>query len=158
MSTTIGSRIKSIRLKNGANQTVFATKLGTTQSYLSAVEKGKNEPTESIINLLSLNFGVNKEWLLTGAGEPYNEGYLNEVDPETPLNVRISDYELLELIIMNIESYLVEKKKVVTPAAKARFIMYFYKHFTKDNPNYDAKEIKKRIENSIDVLATVIGD
>lgn len=157
MSTT-GNRIKTVRLKIGATQTAFATKLGTTQSFLSATEKDKWPPTEAMLNLLSLNFGVNKQWILTGDGEMFNDDYLNEVDPDASLGIKMSNYELLELIIMYIEKYLAENNKNATPAAKARFITYFYKHFTKDDTSYDPKEVKKRIEGSIDVLATVIGE
>jgi transcriptional regulator with XRE-family HTH domain len=155
---TIGQRLKDIRLKVGATQMVFASKLGTTQSFLSSAEKDKWPPTEAMLDLLALNYGVNKQWVLTGDGEIFLEGYISKVEPETISNVVINNYELLEMIIMHVENYLASKGKVATPAAKAKFIIYFYKHFTKNRDISDLKDVKKRIESSIDVLATVVED
>jgi transcriptional regulator with XRE-family HTH domain len=157
---TIGNRLKTIRLKAGATQTIFASKIGTTQSFLSSIEKDKAVPTETMLDLLSLSYGVSKQWLLTGDGEIYTEGYVAEIDPSVAaLNQKMNNIELLEQIIMYVEKYLIDSRKKATPAAKARFIAYFYKHFTKnDEINYDSKEVKRKILSSIDVLATVIGE
>ncbi|MDR1200731.1 MAG: helix-turn-helix domain-containing protein [Tannerellaceae bacterium] len=157
---TIGNRIKAIRLKSGATQTIFASKIGTTQSFLSSIEKDKAVPTEAMMDLLSLSYGVNKQWLLNGDGEIYSAGYIAEIDPSTAsFDQKMNNIELLEQIIIYVEKYLIDSRKKATPAAKARFIAYFYKHFTKnDEINYDPKEVKRKILSAIDVLATVIGE
>jgi transcriptional regulator with XRE-family HTH domain len=49
----IGNAIKELRIKRGFNQIDFADKCGLSQSYLSLIEKGKKEPTLSLLKKIS---------------------------------------------------------------------------------------------------------
>jgi transcriptional regulator with XRE-family HTH domain len=49
-------------------QTDFASRIGVSQSYLSAVEHGCNEVGGEVLLAISREFGKSLEWLLTGAG------------------------------------------------------------------------------------------
>lgn len=49
----IGVAIKNLRQQKGLKQTDFATKCGLSQSYLSSIEKGRKEPTLSILKQIS---------------------------------------------------------------------------------------------------------
>jgi transcriptional regulator with XRE-family HTH domain len=49
----IGNAIKELRLKKGYKQVEFAEISGLSQSYLSLIEKGKKEPTLSILKQLA---------------------------------------------------------------------------------------------------------
>lgn len=49
----IGKTIKDLRLKKGFNQGDFALKCGLSQSYLSLIEKGRKEPTLSLLKQIS---------------------------------------------------------------------------------------------------------
>ena len=44
----------------------FARRIGVSQSYLSAVERGRNEAGAEVLLAISLEFGRSIEWLLTG--------------------------------------------------------------------------------------------
>lgn len=45
----IGYKIRELRQKKGFKQVEFAKSCGLSQSYLSLIEKGKKEPTLSIL-------------------------------------------------------------------------------------------------------------
>ncbi|GIQ57968.1 hypothetical protein Flavo103_11040 [Flavobacterium collinsii] len=49
----IGNAIKDLRKQRGIKQTDFAVKCGLSQSYLSAIEKGKKEPTLGILKQIA---------------------------------------------------------------------------------------------------------
>lgn len=69
---TIGERIKYIRKdKNKLTLDVFGKRVGISAASISALELGKNNPSEQTIKLICREFGVNEIWLRTGSGEPY---------------------------------------------------------------------------------------
>lgn len=49
----IGNAIKDLRQQKGLKQTDFAVKCGLSQSYLSSIEKGRKEPTLSILKQIA---------------------------------------------------------------------------------------------------------
>jgi transcriptional regulator with XRE-family HTH domain len=48
-------------------QTDFASRIGVSQSYLFAVEHGRNEVGAEVLLAISREFDKSLEWLLTGA-------------------------------------------------------------------------------------------
>jgi len=75
-----GYRLKIIRgaeqvqnvlnIKNPASQQQFADALGSTQGYLSKVEKGEVMPGSEFLDLLRTSFNVNLNWLFGNPNEP----------------------------------------------------------------------------------------
>jgi transcriptional regulator with XRE-family HTH domain len=51
-------------------QADFASRISVSQSYLSAVEHGRNEVGAEALLAISREFGKTLEWLLTGVEEP----------------------------------------------------------------------------------------
>lgn len=49
----IGNAIKELRKQKGFKQIDFAEKCGLSQSYLSLIEKGKKEPTLSLLKQIA---------------------------------------------------------------------------------------------------------
>jgi len=49
----IGNAIKDLRQQKGLKQADFAVKCGLSQSYLSSIEKGRKEPTLSILKQIA---------------------------------------------------------------------------------------------------------
>lgn len=49
----IGNAIKDLRQKKGFKQTDFADICGLSQSYLSSIEKGRKEPTLTILKRIA---------------------------------------------------------------------------------------------------------
>lgn len=64
----LADRIRLIREEAGLKQAAFAASLGITQGYLSAIEAGHKEPSETLLLLISQIYNVPVKWLQTGEG------------------------------------------------------------------------------------------
>jgi transcriptional regulator with XRE-family HTH domain len=63
--TAVGRRIRGLRGFD-MTQVDFASRIGVSQSYLSAVEHGRNEAGAEVLLAISREFKKSLEWLLTG--------------------------------------------------------------------------------------------
>jgi transcriptional regulator with XRE-family HTH domain len=63
--TAVGRRIRGLRGFN-ATQADFASRIGVSQSYLSAIEHGRNEVGAEVLLAIGREFDKSLEWLLTG--------------------------------------------------------------------------------------------
>jgi len=63
--TAVGRRIRGLRGFD-IRQADFAYRIGVSQSYLSAVERGRGEVGAEVLLAISREFGKSLEWLLTG--------------------------------------------------------------------------------------------
>jgi transcriptional regulator with XRE-family HTH domain len=63
--TAVGRRIRGLRGFD-MTQADFASRIGVSQSYLSAVEHGRNEIGAQVLLAISREFNKSLEWLLTG--------------------------------------------------------------------------------------------
>ncbi|MCM1374026.1 MAG: helix-turn-helix domain-containing protein [Muribaculum sp.] len=70
---TINERIKKVRKEKKLNQKQFAATLGVTQSGASYMEQPGNNVSDSSIKTICAAFGLNEEWLRTGADPMYIE-------------------------------------------------------------------------------------
>jgi transcriptional regulator with XRE-family HTH domain len=61
----VGRRVRELRGFD-MTQADFARRIGVSQSYLSAVEHGRNEAGAEVLLAISREFGRSIEWLLTG--------------------------------------------------------------------------------------------
>lgn len=91
---TIGERIKFVRKEEGLTQKDFSAHLLISQSYLSGLEKGNENPSEKLIKLISLEFGIEYNWLTTGEGQMYSDIF--EYNYED--SAEISNKALLEIM------------------------------------------------------------
>lgn len=64
----VGRRIRELRGFD-MTQDEFARRIGITQSHLSALERGDNEPGASVLLAISREFAKSVDWLLTGEKE-----------------------------------------------------------------------------------------
>lgn len=69
---TIGERVRHLR-KDILNLTLVdaSSRLAISNQSLSAIETGKNNPSDQTIRSICREFGVNEIWLRTGAGEMF---------------------------------------------------------------------------------------
>jgi len=67
---SINDRFKEVRKMLGFNQKDFASELGISQTHVSNMEKGNDNPSTSLIRLVCYRFNINEEWLTKGMGEP----------------------------------------------------------------------------------------
>lgn len=65
---TLGERIKLVRKTNKLNQKNFAAMLGISQTHVSKIEKGVENPSETLLLFMSYKFAVNIDWLKTEQG------------------------------------------------------------------------------------------
>lgn len=65
----IGSRIKQIRKDSGLTQGEFGSRIGISLSGVSALEIGKNTPSEQTIRAICSEFNINRDWLVDGVGQ-----------------------------------------------------------------------------------------
>ena len=69
MSVMIANQLKLLRKEFALSQTDFGKKIGKTLRAVQNWESGERNPDDSIIQLISMVFGVNEVWLRTGKGE-----------------------------------------------------------------------------------------
>lgn len=70
---TAGQRFKQIRLKLGLSQSDFGQKIGLSKSGISAVENNKTFMSSEILRSLFIDFNVNLNYLICGAGDMFNK-------------------------------------------------------------------------------------
>jgi transcriptional regulator with XRE-family HTH domain len=145
-------RIKGLREQLGISQKEFAARLGIAQGQISDMEKGKRRVTQTTIDLITLAYGVNIEWLESGQGEIFQQ---SPVSNEATSND--TDFKLLETILIAIDHYMETHNKVATPSEKAKLAVSFYKYFlTSKVAHNDLKAVTKQIESSIDIVSTMV--
>ncbi|GHU12508.1 hypothetical protein FACS1894161_0890 [Spirochaetia bacterium] len=67
----IKDRIKQIRTSLNVSQREFSKRIFISQSLLGDIELGNRNINDRTIQLISTQFNVNKEWILTGEGEMF---------------------------------------------------------------------------------------
>lgn len=79
----IGLRIRSLRKTLGYTQNEFAALFGVTHAHISAIETGKNMPSEMLVMFICEKLGASRQWLETGEGDMQSEkGYLKILEKE----------------------------------------------------------------------------
>jgi len=68
----IGERIKILRNNLGLTLDEFGEKIGLKKATLSKIENNLSGSTEQTIILICKEYNVNREWLLSGVGEMFN--------------------------------------------------------------------------------------
>ncbi|HBE8855031.1 TPA: helix-turn-helix transcriptional regulator [Clostridioides difficile] len=69
---TINDRVKEVRKIHKLTQKEFAERIGLSQNHLSYIERGKRNVFQNIINAIFLEFGIDRDWLITGEGYMYD--------------------------------------------------------------------------------------
>ena len=67
----VNERIKALRKTLGVSQKYMASALGVTQSHLSEVESGNNNPSELMLRAIMYKWDVRYDWLFHGEGEMF---------------------------------------------------------------------------------------
>lgn len=88
---TLGERVKFVRKNNELNQADFAKRLGISQTHVSKIEKNVENPSETLLKLISIEFGISEEWLKTGTGEMVIDECLPLILDKSFLNVKVKE-------------------------------------------------------------------
>ena len=93
---SIGTRIKELRKAECLTQKDFSNRLLISQSYLSGLENGNETPTNKLLKLICLEFGVDEKWISDGVGEMYSKYYENDKS----MLVDVSNNALLRIMLL----------------------------------------------------------
>ena len=58
----VSERFKAVRKELGFNQQQFANELGISQTHVSAIETGRENPSTSLLKLLCAKFSIKEDW------------------------------------------------------------------------------------------------
>lgn len=64
-------RIAEVRKAVGLSQAEMADRLGLSRNFISLMENGNRIPSDRTVTDICREFGVNRVWLETGVGEPF---------------------------------------------------------------------------------------
>ncbi|MDR2884125.1 MAG: helix-turn-helix domain-containing protein [Deferribacteraceae bacterium] len=143
-------RIKYIRHLIGFSQRAFADKLGLTQNKLARIEGEKIAPQLSILNNISIMYGVNIDWLKSGEGAIFKDGSNLYKKGVSALSYNPS---LLESVVIAVDELLHSE----VPQRKARIITYYYEHYRQSTIS-DYPTIKAEIASSLKFVSELLGE
>lgn len=103
-------RIKEVRLKLGVSQRDFAKRIYISQTLLGEIELGNRNVNERTIRLITTEFHVNKDWLLTGKGKMFDSP-----PPDIQLEKLIDIFTQLDKTLRNC---LLEQSKALLKTQK----------------------------------------
>lgn len=115
MKNEITERFKSIRKAEGVsqNELIKTPSLASWKFY----ERGERLPnSDALITLMGMGYSI--DWLLSG------EGTMQLNNQFEPFN-----QEIMSEIIIALEGFLNENKKVMKPAKKARLLCALHNHY-----------------------------
>ena len=119
----IGIRLSKLRFSLGFSQIEFSKDLGCDQRKISRMERGEQQINGKTLLQLKEQYGLNGDWLLSGAGEMFvnNSGSLQR--KEIPLRDVISqiDQDLKEVqqtgdhltVIKMLNEKIEDQKKII---------------------------------------------
>lgn len=94
------NRIKKLRKSLDMTQQEFAKRIGVKRNTIGQYEIGRNEPIDTVINLICREFNVNEKWLRNGEGEMFNPAPTDTLD-QLAEKYRLSntDYVMIEKFV-----------------------------------------------------------
>ena len=103
MAAGIKERVIKVRTALNVSQREFAKRIFISQTLLGSIELGKRNVKERTIQLITTEFKVNREWLLTGRGEMFVSP-----PPDLQLEKLLDIYRQLDKPLRN---YLLDQSK-----------------------------------------------
>ena len=70
--TEVGGRVKKVRKEADLTQEEFAKRIGYSKIQVHSVESGKVIPSNQFLEKVSIEFGTDYQWLMTGEGQADN--------------------------------------------------------------------------------------
>lgn len=83
MTETIGDRVRKLRKSHALTQKEFGDSLSLAHSSICLLEKDKLGRIDRTITAICKEYGVSKDWLLTGYGSMYTEDDSTIIAPLT---------------------------------------------------------------------------
>jgi transcriptional regulator with XRE-family HTH domain len=101
----INERIKQIRTALKMTQVNFSKRIYISQGSYNEIETGVRKVNERILQLISTQFNINKNWIKTGKGEMFDEK-----KPDIRLEHLVEIYKQLDNALQN---YLLEQSELL---------------------------------------------
>ena len=99
----VRKRIKQLRETLNVSQRDFAKRIYISQTLLGDIELGNRNVNERTIQLISTEFNVNKDWLLTGEGEIFTA---------PPVDLQLEKLiEIFQQLDTGLRDYLLDQSK-----------------------------------------------
>ena len=124
---SLNERIKELRKNLNLTQEDFGAKISIKRASVSLLESGRNTPSAQTISMICDQFGVNRDWLVTGNGPMFQPRTMEDqlgdlfkavaLDPEDAFRKRIfmglaklnpEDWKTIEQLV---DKMLSEQKK-----------------------------------------------
>ena len=102
MISSIPGRLAAVRDELDISQRDFCKCILVSQSYYAQIENGKRPINDRLIALVCSQYGVSKEYLLTGKGKMFSERFADLqlqklLDIFTELDPHFRDYVILQI-------------------------------------------------------------
>ena len=168
---TLGERFKYVRKHNKLNQVDFAKILGISQTHVSKIEKGIENPSETLLRFVSYMFAINLEWLKSETGTPHDyKGLKGEFDVKKKhsedLMKWMNDSELMDFLdsfgYLNsiCKLFFTENKgfdddclKSLKHVMQALFVLTFHKKTTDDKEcDFQVAILKNAVDEFIKTI------
>jgi len=126
MENIFKNNLRFIRKKIGLTQDEFAKPLNIKGTSISAMELGKSNPSNAVLELIEIKYRINRIWLKTGEGkmnmepEPKKEIQVNEETPLYKVGILDDDPETAGLLSMTREILKSGTEYSVSLAANVR--------------------------------------
>lgn len=128
----ISEKLKQIRKILGINQAEFSKSLEMSQSYLSDIESGRQEPSFAVIKKINKAYKVSIDWLLTDTGEMFLKED-SESSVKLPVDQELTDPEIQLLTFFR--ELNVDNQNELTDYAKFKY--------ERNNPIYKSNKVKE---------------
>ena len=101
----ISGRLKQIRKHFKLSIREFSKEIYFSHSVYGQVEVGSREPNNRIIQLISSRFNVNKNWIMTGAGDMFDS---------PPPDIRLEKIlEIYNMVDETLKDCLLDQAKIL---------------------------------------------
>ena len=102
---TVNDRIKQVRTFLKMTQANFSKRIYISQGSYNDIENGLRKVNDRILQLISTEFNVNKEWIKTGKGKMFDKE-----KPDIGLEHLIEVYKQLDMPLQN---YLIQQSEIL---------------------------------------------
>lgn len=153
--TTIGARIKDVRILLGKNQDEFGLLLGVGKSAVSKYENGDADPGAVALSIIAKAGDVSLDWLISGQGPGPGEGhsitkeqlshYIHGTE-EPPKGLTMADAAIMRAVIEGIEEHLAAQELELRPEKKADLVLTLFEMCIEEGKQVDKATIIRLVK------------
>jgi transcriptional regulator with XRE-family HTH domain len=112
MADEVRTRIKQVRQTLNISQRDFVKRIYISQTLLGEIELGNRNVNDRTIQLITTEFNVNKDWLLTGKGNMFSA---------PPVDLQLANLvEIFNQLDKGLKDYLLDQSKGLLKIQKTK--------------------------------------